>query len=680
MPNALRHSNSPYLLQHADNPVEWFEWGEAAFREAARLDRPILLSIGYSACHWCHVMAHESFENEDIAAVMNAHFVNVKVDREERPDVDALYMDAVQAMTGRGGWPLTAFLTPDGEPFYGGTYFPPTGRHGMVGFPELLLGIAEAWKGRRDEVLASAEHLSGLLKNAASGPSPIALDPDALVRAAAGMLAAVDRRHGGFGGAPKFPSAANLRFLLLHGIRVEDPRCVETVSAALDAMAAGGINDQLGGGFHRYSVDASWTVPHFEKMLYDNAQLFELYVSAWSVTGQTRHLEVAEEIFRWATSEMVGPQGAFFAAQDADTSAGEGHFFSWTRPELDAILGSDLGRVAAEWYGVTERGTFEHGRSVLTRHRAEEDFAAERGVELERLREDLAGIASRLFAARGQRERPATDTKVIAEWNGLMIDALARGAALEGREDWLNAARRAADFVLGPMRAADGELVHSWRDGRPGVPAFLEDYMALARAALSLWHADFDPRWLETAEGLIRTALDRFGDGDGGALLHRSGPLHDRLFAQRLDIADGSTPSGNALAADALWRLGALIHDEALEERAERIVEHAISVAETAPLAVGATLSVATDLVHGVREVAVLSPEGGDDSLLKAARASVVPGTVVAWASTPLEAHKVPWLAGRPMPDGVPVAYVCRGMTCGPPIRDPQRLKEALLE
>ncbi len=679
MPNALRESNSPYLLQHADNPVEWMEWGSPVFETARSLDRPILLSIGYSACHWCHVMAHESFENNEIAAVMNENFVNVKVDREERPDIDAVYMNAVQAMTGHGGWPLTVFLTPAGEPFYGGTYFPPTSRHGMVGFEELLMGVAEAWRGRRDEVQASAEGLVGLLRKSAASKAQVAITRDAIDRAAHAMLRSIDQMHGGFGGHPKFPNAANLRFLLMHGARTGDPNAIAAVSAAMDGMSAGGILDQLGGGFHRYSVDASWTVPHFEKMLYDNAQLIDLLVATWSVTGHDRFLAVADGVVDWALSEMVGPEGGFFATQDADTSDGEGYFFSWSRAELDDALGAELGALAATWYGVSDHGTFERGRSVLTRSRSADQLAADRGVSTEALHADLEVIRSRLLDARDRRERPATDTKVVTEWNGLMIDALARGAVLTGREKWLEAARRAADFVLGPMRDSDGELVHSWREGRSGGPAFLEDYMVMARAAVSLWNADFDPQWLEAAWSLTRTGLDRFGDdGEPGVLLRRSGTLHETLIIEEREIGDGSTPSGNALAADVLWRLGALLQDPGLIERSERIVEHGLAIAANTPLAVGASLSVATELVDGIREIAVFSPGGHDDPLLRAARGALTPGVVVAWSPGPVESHMVPWLAGRPMPNGRPVAYVCSDMTCGPPIHDTLDLLAAL--
>ena len=676
MPNALSGSNSPYLLQHADNPVDWWEWGPDALEEAARLDRPILLSVGYSACHWCHVMAHESFENDEIAEVMNGNFVNVKVDREERPDIDAVYMDAVQAMTGHGGWPLTAFLTPVGEPFYGGTYFPPTSRHGMVGFKELLEGIAEAWNGRRDEVQASANKLVEALRTSGAGPAPITLNISALDTAAAEILTTADRSHGGFGTSPKFPSSANLRFLLDRGIQTGEQDKLDVVNAALDGMAGGGIHDHLGGGFHRYSVDASWTVPHFEKMLYDNAQLFGLFVAAWAVTGNQRHLDVAGDIAAWASSEMTGEHGAFYATQDADTSEGEGAFFSWTQAELDSVLGPELGALAAEWFDVTPAGTFEHGRSVLASRQNSEAFASARGLTPDALERDLEIIRSRLLEARNLREKPGTDTKVITEWNGLMIDALARGAAMTGRADWLSAALRAAEFVLGPMRRSDGELVHSWREGRVGAPAFLEDYMAMANATISLWHATFDPAWLKTAEELILSALEQFGALEG--LLDRSGPFHEALIAQRKDIIDGSTPSGNAQAAEALWRLGALIHEPALGERSMQIVEHALGIAETSPLAVGASLSVAAALAGGVREIAVLSEGGPGDAMLKAARSVPMPGVVIAWASKPQPSHPVPWLAGRPMPGGEAVAYVCSGMTCGAPIREAGALREVL--
>jgi len=678
MPNRLAQASSPYLLQHAGNPVDWHPWGEDAFARARAEDKPILLSIGYSACHWCHVMAHESFEHPGIAAVMNAHFVNVKVDREERPDVDAVYMEAVQAMTGHGGWPLTVFLTPDGAPFYGGTYFPPAPRQGMPGFPQLMEGIAQAWRDRRPDVEQSAAELTGALRRAAAAlvdrPGD-PLVPDLVAYAAARLLGAFDPLEGGFGGAPKFPQPSTLAFLLARAARAGDQDLLRAVTFTLEAMARGGIWDHLGGGFHRYSVDAGWTVPHFEKMLYDNAQLARVYLEAWQLTGTPAFREIAQRTVDYLLREMRAPGGAFYATQDADTGAGEGAYFVWTPEDVRSVLPLDLADAACAWYGVTAGGNFEHGATVLSARRDEADVARELGIDIPTLAARLESARAALLAARARREAPGTDTKLVVDWNGLAIDALARAGTALDRPAWVEAAARAADFVLAAVRvapSASGEpvLAHSWKDGRPGVPGFLEDYASLAGACVTLYEATFDVRWIEAARRLTAEMIDQFEDPrDGG--FFRTGPHHEVLLVRQKELLDGAVPSGNAFAADVLLRLSALTGDGALAARAERVFRLAQPLVQRAPSAVGALLATLDNHLSGMREIAIVGPlAAGAGDLLAAVRSTYLPGAVVAYAEALDEATAaaVPLLAGRTAIGGRGTVYVCRAHVCGPPI------------
>ncbi len=548
--NRLSEALSPYLRQHAGNPVHWQPWDQQALAEARDADRPILLSVGYSACHWCHVMAHESFEDEALAALMNRHFVNIKVDREERPDVDALYMDALQAMTGRGGWPMTVFLTPQGLPFYGGTYFPPAPRHGMAGFGDVLTAIAQAWAGRRGEVLSTAGRLAAALREASAAvgwpQGPGAADLEAAARSVVG---ARDPRDGGVGAAPKFPQAPQLAFLAAFADQRPETAlaaaALDTVDAALDAMAGGGLLDQLGGGFHRYCVDAHWTVPHFEKMLYDNALLLPLYLQQEARGAGVAPRRAAEATVGWLLREMRHPAGGFYAAQDADQEGGEGSFFVWRPSELAAALGAEDGAWAAAQLGVSDVGSFEHGASVLTRRGLAQDAAGEARLD---------GLVARLWAARERRPRPATDEKLLCGWNALTISALVAAARAWDRPDLLAAARDAADFVLRELRLPDGSLAHVWRDGRAEGPAFLEDVAAMALACFDLADAGEGPRWAAAGAALGEQMAADFADALG-AVCYRSGARHEALFARQKDLSDGPVPSGAALAAQALIRL-----------------------------------------------------------------------------------------------------------------------------
>ena len=544
--NALADETSPYLLQHKDNPVDWQPWGRAAIERAQQLDRPLLVSIGYSACHWCHVMERECFEDEAIAALMNERFVCVKVDREERPDVDAIYMDAAQAMTGSGGWPLNVFVTPEQVPFYAGTYFPPEPRHGMPSWPVVLQAVAQAWDTQRDEIRAQHGATAARLAGAARlRPSRGPLSPAILDDGVAQLREQFDSVDGGWGVAPKFPAASTIEFLLRRG---ETQMSLYT----LRSMASGGINDQIGGGFARYSTDGTWTVPHFEKMLYDNALLARAYLHGWQVSGDLLLRRTAEETLDWALREMTGPEGAFYSALDADSEGVEGRFYVWSVAELRAVLGDDAGAAIA-WFGAREPGNFE-GANIL------ESRGPEPSPELRRR------IRAALLAVRDERVRPGLDDKRLTAWNGLMIGALAEaGAALE-REDYLAAARRAAAFVLDEMRA-DGRLLRTYNAGRARLNAYLEDHAFMLEALVTLYEATFEPRWFAAARELAEEIIERFGDPEHGGFFQTSSD-HERLVARRKEIDDAPIPSGQSSAAFGLLRLAALTGEARYEQAA----------------------------------------------------------------------------------------------------------------
>ncbi|HEX2044086.1 MAG TPA: thioredoxin domain-containing protein, partial [Gaiellaceae bacterium] len=553
--NRLGDETSPYLLQHADNPVDWYPWGDEAFARARAEDRPVLLSIGYAACHWCHVMEHESFEDEATAEVMNEHFVPVKVDREERPDVDGLYMDAVVSMTGHGGWPLTVFLTPEGKPFYGGTYFPPEPRFNMPSFRQVLLAVAEAYRERRGDLERQADALVAAIREASERPpSRDPLTSELLARAVSALRSQFDPVRGGFGGAPKFPPASTLEFLL----RVGRDDAVEMVRLTLDRMAAGGMYDLVGGGFHRYSVDADWLVPHFEKMLYDNALLASAYLHGWLVTGDERYRVVVEQTLDYMLRELRLPDGGFASAQDADTDGVEGLTYTWTSEELRAVLGEEH----ADWLL-----PFEHGRSVLR---------AEIPEEARRL----------LLAARNERPQPLRDDKALAGWNGLALAALAEAASRLERPDYLEAARSLAGFLLGPLSREDGRLLRTYRDGVAKIEAYLEDYAHVAHGLIELHWASGELRWLEEARRLAGLAVELFADPDNGGF-YVDAPSGNGLVARRKELDDHPTPSGNSMLAFVLLRLARIYGDDELERAAVGVFRLARPLAERAPAAVG---------------------------------------------------------------------------------------------
>jgi uncharacterized protein YyaL (SSP411 family) len=663
MPNRLAGETSPYLLQHKDNPVAWQPWGERALAEARERDVPLLVSIGYSACHWCHVMERESFEDPDVAAYMNAHFVCVKVDREERPDVDAIYMDAVQAMTGHGGWPLNAFATPDQVPFYAGTYFPPQGRHGLPGWRQLLEAISEAWTQRRAEIEQQGERIvEHLGVSARIEPDPGEPEPGLLDTAAAAIADREDDVDGGFGTAPKFPQPSAIELLLSRTDGDPGPAL-----RALRAMARGGIYDQLGGGFSRYAVDAGWVVPHFEKMLYDNALLARAYLHGWQISGDPLLRQVCCETLDWALRELRGPEGGFASALDADSEGVEGKFYVWTPDELRDALDDDapLADVALAHWGVTPDGNFE-GRSILVRAGSDDDPP------------ELPEIKRRLLAARERRVRPGLDDKRLTAWNALMLAALAEAGAVLERPQYVEAARACADFLLTELRSADGDgrLLRTWKDGRAHLAGYLEDHAFLLEALLTLYEATFEPRWFAEARALADVTIARFADDERGGFFTTADD-HERLVARRKDLEDTPIPSGNSSMALGLLRLARLTGEAVYEERARGTIALLHPLAARHPLSFAHLLR-AVDflLAEDVREVAIVGDPAAAAPLLRAVRAAFRPHVVLAGAAE--ASDEVPLLAGRHPVDGRAAAYVCERFACQAPVTEPEALASML--
>ena len=661
MPNRLADETSPYLLQHKDNPVAWQPWGERALAEARERDVPLLVSIGYSACHWCHVMERESFEDPDVAAYMNEHFVCIKVDREERPDVDAIYMDAVQAMTGHGGWPLNAFATPEQVPFYAGTYFPPAGRQGLPGWRQLLEAIAEAWSERRAEIERQGEQIVEQLGvSARIEPDPGEPEPGLLDTAVAAIADREDHLNGGFGGAPKFPQASAIELLLGR----DDP---SPALRALRAMARGGIYDQLGGGFARYAVDAAWVVPHFEKMLYDNALLARAYLHGWQVSGGDPLLrQVCCETLDWALRELRGPEGGFASALDADSEGVEGKFYVWTPEELRAALDDDaLYGVAVSHWGVSEGGNFE-GKSILVRAGSDDDPP------------ELPEIKRLLMATRDQRVRPGLDDKRLTSWNALMLGALAETGAVLERDDYLDAARACADFLLRELRTDDGRLLRTWKDGRAHLAGYLEDHAYAVEALLTLYEATFDERWFMEARALADVTIARFADDERGGFFSTADD-HERLVARRKDLEDTPIPSGNSSMALGLLRLARLTGEAAYEERARGTIALLHPIAARHPLAFAHLLQ-AIDflLADDVHEVAIVGKPDDRAPLVRIVRGASRPHVVLAGGSGDGDGAQVPLLVGRGPVDGRAAAYVCERFACQVPVTDPAALAALL--
>jgi len=662
--NRLAREASPYLLQHAHNPVDWYPWGEEAFDRARADDRPVFLSVGYAACHWCHVMEQESFEDEGTARLLNEHFVSIKVDREERPDVDGVYMDAVQAMTGSGGWPMSVFLTPEGKPFYAGTYFPDEPRHGMPSFRQVLEGISDAWSTRRDEVeVQSGRVLEAIRRAASSDAAPEALSDSIPAAALAGLRQAFDPRWGGFGGAPKFPQPMTLEFVLRQAIRGV-PDALEMVVLTLDRMADGGMYDQIGGGFARYSTDGAWLVPHFEKMLYDNAQLALLYARAWLVTANERFRRIATETLEYLLREMRDPAGGFWSSQDADSEGVEGKFFTWTWDELVALIGPH----AAEAFGARPEGNWE-GTNVLRAPHGSHDHDAARET---------------LLRARDRRVRPATDDKILTAWNALAIRAFAEAGRIFDEPRYVEAATQAASFVWANLRRLDGRLLRSWRAGVATVPAFADDHALLAAAMLTLYETTADVTWFTNARALADRLIELFSDRDRGGFF-QAGSDAETLVVRAKDVYDNAVPSGNSAAAESLLRLSLFTAESSYEEAAVPALLLVADAMARAPSGFGHALS-ALDLYLGPsHEIAIVGePEAdGSRALVDAAvRDRWRPNVVLAVASPTDAASRtaVPLLRERPQVAGKPTAYVCERFVCLAPVTSPLELATSLAD
>ena len=669
MSNRLANETSPYLLQHKDNPVDWYPWGDEALERARAEDRPILLSIGYSACHWCHVMEHESFENPAIAAVMNEHFVSIKVDREERPDLDSLYMMAVQMMTGHGGWPMTVFLTPDGRPFYGGTYYPPEDRGPMPGFPRILTAVAEAYRDKRDQLEESASNItSHLQQHFEHDPGAGVLNPALLNEAARNLAGQFDRVNGGFGGAPKFPSPMAVELLLRVYARTRTERALQMAEFTLDKMGRGGLYDQVGGGFHRYAVDAIWLVPHFEKMLYDNAQLAHVYTIAWQLTGEPFYRAIAEETLAYVLAEMTSPEGGFYSTQDADSEGEEGKFYVWTVEELHEVLGVDDGDRIAGLLGVTERGNFE-GSNVLSIPNVADRMTWRS--------EELAPLRRKLYEARSQRAWPGRDEKVLTSWNGMMLRAIATAAWVFGDEQYAEVGRSNARFVRDHLYR-DGKLLRTWKDGQAKLNGYLEDYANFIDGLLALYGATFEIEWLRFATELGRTMVGEFYQ-DGR--FYDTGVTHEALVTRPRDAYDSATPSGNSVASDVLLRLAHLTGDTGFAQIATDVLAGFGRVASESALGYARLLCAVDIAVGPSAEVAIVGDLRAADTqaLLDALRDEFLPRSVVAVvAPSDLDeqVEYIPLFAGREQQDGLATAYVCLNFACQLPTTEPAVMLE----
>jgi uncharacterized protein YyaL (SSP411 family) len=696
MSNRLASETSPYLLQHADNPVDWFPWGEEALAKAKAEDQPIFLSIGYSACHWCHVMAHESFGDEGVAAILNEHFVSIKVDREERPDLDRIYMSAVQAMTGSGGWPMSVFLTPDGQPFYGGTYFPPTPRDGMPSFSQVLAAVAEGWQNRRQELMESSQRVVAVIEQQNAIGQDVkreGVKSETVGSAFQNLLKRFDRVHGGWGDAPKFPHPMALEFLLRYHHVTGASQALQMVSQTLEAMARGGMYDQLGGGFHRYSVDDRWLVPHFEKMLYDNAQLARVYLHAWQVTGDPFYRTITGEILDYVVREMTdgstglttGPAGGFYSTQDADSEGQEGKFFIWTPDEIRELLGQEADAFMAA-YGVTEAGNFE-GRNIL-----------ELVGDVDQ-RAELTGARRKLFAARQRRVHPGRDEKVLTSWNGLMLATFAEAARAlspslsSGGGSWgerakiyRQVAERNADFLLRELCNAEGRLWHTWkacpeqgrRDGVARINGYLEDYAHFIEGLLEVYQTTFDPRWYQAARELAGVMITHFSAPDGG--FFDTSDDHETLITRPRELQDNAVPSGNAMAAFVLLRLAGLAGEPRYAELAQRSLSQVQPLLARYPLGFAQWLIALDYALSHPREIAIVGdPEASDTrALLDVCTTGYRPHQIVALGAPDAELFTVPLLQARSQIEGHATAYVCVDFACRAPVTDPEALRALL--
>ena len=678
--NRLINETSPYLLQHAHNPVDWHPWGGEAFELARREQKPVFLSIGYAACHWCHVMERESFENEAIAAKLNEGFVSIKVDREERPDIDNLYMQAVQLISGQGGWPMSLFLTPDGEPFFGGTYFPPEPRYGRIGFGDLLARVLDIYRNEPGKVSQWGGELRQVIGGMAVGQGGT-LGEDLLLSATDRLKTQFDARDGGFGSAPKFPPAMALDLLLREHARRGDTRLLAMVEATLRGMAGGGIYDQLGGGFHRYSVDNQWLVPHFEKMLYNDAQLAPVYFDAWLVTGDEFYRRIGRETLDYVLREMTGPEGGFYSTQDADSEGVEGKFYIWRLAEIDVVLGGEDGALFREYFSVIEGGNWHEGQgaSILHVPVGIDAFAEGKGMTAEALAMRLEAMRGKLLAARSKRIAPAKDDKVLTAWNGLMISAMARGAQVTGEARYAGAAMAAARFILARMRDGEGGLLHSWRGGQAKVGGFLEDYANLIAALVDLYETDFDPQWLHEADALAGRMLERFADVKEGGFFTTDG--RDATVILRLkEYYDGAMPSGNSAAVHALMRLGRVLDREDYRQAARRAMESVVKAMEQMPDAYHRMLTAVAGELASSREVAIAGDPAAPETqaLVRVLRELYLPGVALA-AGRNDAGGLIGLMSGKTALAGRPSVYVCENFSCRAPVHTPDALRGLLV-
>ncbi len=676
MPNRLAAETSPYLLQHQHNPVDWRPWGEDAFAAARAADKPVFLSVGYAACHWCHVMERESFEDPASAQFLNEHFVSIKVDREERPDVDQIYMSAVQLLTRHGGWPMSVFLTPDGKPFHGGTYFPPEPRHGMPSFRQVLEAVRGAWVERRTELESGAGRILAALQDGGGLDLPsAAVTEDDLRRASHALAAGEDRANGGWGEAPKFPQAMAVEFLLRRHLATGERHLWDVADRALRAMARGGVYDHVGGGFHRYTVDAGWHVPHFEKMLYDNSQLARVYLHAWQIGRDPAHRRVVQDTLAWVLREMTHADGGFFSTLDADSEGGEGKFYVWSLDEFRAELGADA-ELAADVFDVSARGNWE-GTNVLRRRKDADVVAFQHGATAEAVEAAACRALPTLLERRSQRVRPGLDDKVITAWNGLMIAAFAEAARAFDNAAYAQAAVRAAEFCRANLWRSGDRLWRTWRNGRAQLNAYLEDYAYLAEGLIELYQTTFDEQWFLAARALCDAILRRFRDPDGG--FFDTSDDHETLITRPKDTQDNAVPSGGAMAATVLGRMHALTGDHRYRGEAERALAGVGPGASTYPTAFGQWLSAADFLLGSPAEAALVGGGDGRGALLAVLRETYRPRAVCAAAPDPAATH-VPLLQNRPPIDGRPTLHVCRGFECRLPTSDPIQARQLLAE
>ena len=677
--NRLIHETSPYLLQHAHNPVDWHPWGDEAFQKAKRENKPVLLSIGYSACHWCHVMERESFENEQIAALMNDLFISIKVDREERPDLDEIYMNAVQLLTGRGGWPMTMFLTPDGKPFYGGTYFPPEDRQGMPGFPKILLGVSQAYRARSADVEKSVgEILTALQGMSETHQSDKDFSPDIIAASCEKISRAYDSDNGGLGQAPKFPNAGVYELFLRHFHHSKNERYLEMIVHTLTKMARGGIYDHLGGGFHRYSVDAKWLVPHFEKMLYDNAQLLAIYAHAYAITGETLFKSVVEETAHYLLGEMFQAVGGFYSTQDADSEGEEGKFFVWTPDEISRLLGTEAGEVFCRIYDVSDQGNFEEKNilhPILTIEQASKYFGKEKSV-IETL---VAEAKTKLFTEREKRIKPFRDEKIITAWNGLALSGLAAAIKISGEAALITAVTQTIEFIFAKM-FRDGFLLHTYKDGQAKLLGYLDDYAFLAVGLLDIYETLLDRAFLDRALQLNEIMLREFWDEEEGGFFY-TGKSQEQLISRAKPIFDASIPSGNAMATQLLLRLHHITGQNDYRARAEKVLRSYYDVMENQPFGFAHMLCAVDQHLSPPKEIVVVG--NIDDARTKALLAEVqriyLPNKVLQLVGAEQALEDIsPLLRGKTQVNGQPTAYLCQNFTCSAPVTNPAELKSLL--